>query len=131
MDVSLRKTAGIVTGSISGFYTRFSDFIAFTPTPLFIDDLQVFIYTPRNAEFYGGEGQVQFHFLPLTLASPGDQVASVDPKSVRSVIAKETPEPQKNPKDLYLQLRADYVHAEDTEMASPCRASLRCVTASR
>ena len=49
VDVSLRKTDGVVTGSISGFYNRYDGFIDFTPTGDFEDGLRVFVYTPKEA----------------------------------------------------------------------------------
>ena len=70
IDVSLRKTIGVVTGTISGFYNHYDGFIDFTPTGEVEDGLQVFVYTPKTAEFYGGEARVDFHFLPLTLTKP-------------------------------------------------------------
>ena len=118
IDVSLRKRAGIVTGSVSGFYTRFTDFIAFTPTAEFEDGLQVFDYTPENAEFYGGEAQVQLHLLPVTLARE-TSTAPEEAKSVKSIITGERAEPRKNPNDLFLEFRADYVHAEDLDRNQP------------
>ena len=120
LDIALRKQTGVVTGSVSAFYTNFSDFIAFTPTPDFEDGLRVFDYTPESAEFFGGEAQVQFHLLPLTLQSEAKETTpDDDPKSVRSVITREAPEPQKNPNDLFLDLRVDYVRATDTDMDEP------------
>ncbi len=119
VDVSLRKENGVVTGSLSGFYTRFSDFIDFTPTAEFENDLRVFVYTPKTAEFYGGEAQVQFHLLPLTLASDPQASAPNDPKSVKSMITGEPAETHKNPNDLFLDLRADYVHAQDLDQNEP------------
>ncbi|MDQ3082426.1 MAG: TonB-dependent receptor, partial [Gemmatimonadota bacterium] len=119
VDVTLRKTAGVVTGSVSGFYNRFTDFIAFTPLAEFEDGLRVFAYTPKTAEFFGGEAQVQFHLLPLTIAGEAETTVAEDPKSVRSVITREAPEPQKNPNDLFLDLRADYVRAEDVDTGEP------------
>src|SRR4030095_11717350 len=44
VDLNLRKTAGRVTGFISGFYTNYDGFIDFTPTGVFEEGLQVFIY---------------------------------------------------------------------------------------
>ena len=73
IDVSLRKTAGVVTGSISGFYNHYDGFIDFAPTGDVEDGLQVFVYTPKTAEFYGGEARADFHFLPLTLTRMRDQ----------------------------------------------------------
>ena len=58
VDLSLRRTAGRVTGFVSGFYTSYDGFIDFNPTGQFEDGLQVFIYTPKKATFYGGEGRV-------------------------------------------------------------------------
>lgn len=119
VDVSLRKTAGVVTGTISGFYNRYDGFIDFTPTGAFEDDLRVFVYTPKTAEFYGGEAKVDFHLLPLTLTEPQSEEAT-DSKSVRSVITKnENGEPRKNPNDLFLRLQADYVHAADLDTGEP------------
>ena len=70
VDLSLRRTAGRVTGFMSGFYTSYDGFIDFNPTGQFEDGLQVFIYTPKKATFYGGEGRVDFHLLPLELTRP-------------------------------------------------------------
>ncbi|MGI8821021.1 MAG: TonB-dependent receptor [Chthoniobacterales bacterium] len=119
IDLSLRKQTGVVTGSVSAFYNRFRDFIAFTPTADFVEDTRVFDYTPRNAQFYGGEAQVQFHLLPLTLAAADVPAAPPDSKSVRRLITGEKPEVQKNPHDLWLDLRGDYVRAEDTNTSEP------------
>jgi iron complex outermembrane recepter protein len=110
-DLSLRRTAGRVTGSISGYYTSYSGFIDFTPTGEFEDGLRVFIYTPKNATFYGGEGRVDFHLLPLEITRASEPS---DSKSVKNVIMGGEEAKQKNPNDLYLRLQADYVHAEDS-----------------
>jgi iron complex outermembrane recepter protein len=111
VDLSLRRTAGRVTGFISGFYTSYDGFIDFNPTGQFEEGLQVFVYTPKNATFYGGEGRVDFHLLPLELTRPSEVS---DPKSVKNVIMGGQETTQKNPNDLYLRLQADYVHAEDS-----------------
>ena len=111
VDLSLRRTAGRVTGFISGFYTSYDGFIDFNPTGQFEDGLQVFVYTPKNATFYGGEGRVDFHLLPLELTRPSE---TSDAKSVKNVIIGGQETTQKNPNDLYLRLQADYVHAEDS-----------------
>ena len=118
IDISFRKETGVVTGSVSAFYTRFSDFIAFTPTGGIEDGLRAFVYTAKSAQFYGGEAQVQFHLLPLTL-SPAAPTTAEDPKSIKSLITGETPEPEKNPHDLFLDLRGDYVRAEDLDLNEP------------
>ncbi len=116
VDVSLRKRAGHVTGTLSGFYNNFTDYIDFTPTGDFEDGLRVFVYTPKNAEFYGGEAQVDFHLLPLELTRIR---AAEDPKSIKSRITKNVAEPEKNPNDLFLRLQGDYVHAEDSNTGEP------------
>ncbi len=118
IDMSLRKKAGVVTGNISGFYTSFDGYIDFTPTGDFEDDLRVFIYTPKNARFFGGEGQVDFHLLPLSVTQIADTTVN-DPKSVKNVITGENPTSVSNPNDLYLRLQSDYVQAEDTDTGTP------------
>jgi iron complex outermembrane receptor protein len=119
IDVSLRKTTGFVTGTISGFYNRYDGFIDFAPTGAVEDGLQVFVYTPKTAEFYGGEAKADFHLLPLTITQMENQEAK-DAKSVKSVITgQNNPEPQKNPNDLFLRLQADYVHATDLDTGNP------------
>jgi iron complex outermembrane receptor protein len=110
-DLSLRRTAGRVTGFVSGFYTSYDGFIDFNPTGEVEDGLQVFIYTPKKATFYGGEGRVDFHLLPPELTR-ANEVS--DSKSVKNVITGGEATTQKNPNDLYLRLQADYVHAEDS-----------------
>ena len=111
VDLSLRRTAGRVTGFINGFYTSYDGFIDFNPTGQFEDGLQVFVYTPKNATFFGGEGRVDFHLLPLELTRSSE---TSDAKSVKNVIMGGQETTQKNPNDLYLRLQADYVHAEDS-----------------
>ncbi|MBV9128711.1 MAG: TonB-dependent receptor, partial [Verrucomicrobia bacterium] len=112
LDVSIRRRAGFVTGALSGFYNRFYDFIDFTPTDDVIDELQVFRYTAKNADFYGGEAFVDFHLLPASVSRP---IAPPDSKSVKAVVARQDSEMIRNPRDLYLELKADYVHAEDRD----------------
>jgi iron complex outermembrane recepter protein len=111
VDLSLRRTGGRVTGFISGFYTSYDGFIDFAPTGEIEDGLQVFIYTPKNATFYGGEGRVDFHLLPLEITRASEPP---DSKSVKNIITKGEATVEKNPNDLYLRLQADYVHAEDS-----------------
>jgi iron complex outermembrane recepter protein len=116
VDLSLRKTAGVITGFISGFYTSYDGFIDFTPTGDFEDDLRVFVYTPKKAEFFGGEARMDIHFLPLTLTKTSEVA---DSKSVKNVITKGEAITEKNPNDLYLRLQGDYVHAEDSDTGEP------------
>jgi iron complex outermembrane receptor protein len=111
VDLNLRKTAGRVTGFISGFYTNYDGFIDFAPTGEIEDNLQVFIYTPKKATFYGGEARADFHLLPLSIT----KISEIsDSKSVKNVITGGEQTVEKNPNDLFLRLQADYVHAEDS-----------------
>ncbi len=114
VDLSLRRTAGRVTGFLSGFYMSYDGFIDFTPTGVFDEGLQVFIYTPKQATFYGGEGRVDFHLLPLSITKISPATADSDSKSVKNVITGGEQIVEKNPNDLFLRLQADYVHAEDS-----------------
>jgi iron complex outermembrane receptor protein len=116
VDLSLRKTAGVVTGFLSGFYTSYDGFIDFTPTGEIEDGLQVFIYTPKKATFYGGEARADFHLLPLSITKVREQS---DSKSVKNVITGGEETAQTNPNDLYLRIQADYVHAEDDDTGEP------------
>ncbi|MEP6956423.1 MAG: TonB-dependent receptor [Chthoniobacterales bacterium] len=117
VELSLRKKTGVVTGFVSGFYNNFKDYIDFTSIGEIEEGLGVFLYTPKKAEFYGGEAQVNFHLLPLELTRIAD---SDDPKSVKSTVSKEVVTTrEKNPNDLFLRLQADYVHAEDTDTGEP------------
>ncbi|RYD41076.1 MAG: TonB-dependent receptor, partial [Verrucomicrobiaceae bacterium] len=98
LDLSLRKNAGRVTGSVSAFYYRFNDFISLQPTGNdFIEDGEAFpefAYQASGANFYGGEVETTFHLLePAT----GDG----DKKPVNQ--------------RLDLILRGDYVQAEDRD----------------
>ncbi|MDQ3198876.1 MAG: TonB-dependent receptor [Verrucomicrobiota bacterium] len=113
VDLSLRKKAGVVTGSISGYYNSFSDFIDFTSTADFEDGLRVFNYTPKDADFFGGEAQVDFHLLPLTITHMAERGAN-DPKAIKQLITGASSPGEANPNDLFLRLQADYVHAEDS-----------------
>jgi iron complex outermembrane receptor protein len=119
VDLSLRKTSGVVTGTLSTFYNRYDGFIAFTPTGEIEDRLPVFVYTAKGAEFYGGEVKADFHLLPLTVAASNNPEAK-DASSVKNIVTGEAnPEPQKNRNDLFFRLQADYVHATDLDTGEP------------
>jgi iron complex outermembrane receptor protein len=119
VDISLRKTAGRVTGTISGFYNRYDGFIDFAPTGDFEDGFRVFVYTPKTAEFYGGEAKSDFHLLPLAITQMENQEPK-DAKSVRNIVTgAKSSEAQQNPNDLFLRLQADYVHATDLDTGDP------------
>lgn len=116
VDLSLRKTAGVVTGTVSGFFNHYDDFIDFTATGDFEDGLRVFVYTPKKADFFGGEARADFHLLPLTITRIAEQS---DSKSVKNVISGDAATSQKNPNDLFLRIQGDYVHAEDADSGEP------------
>lgn len=110
LDLSLRKNTGRVTGSISGFYYRFTDFINAQPTGTVdpVDSLPIFVYQAIDADFWGGELETTFHLLqaveaPLVTDSKGLMATPVAASDQR----------------LDLILRADYVHAEDRRTNEP------------
>lgn len=106
LDLSLRKKSGRVTGSISGFYYHFNDFVSAQPTGAVdpVDLLPVFAYQAIGADFYGGEIETTFHLLaPVEAPAAGDTT---------------TPAPSRDQR-LDLILRADYVHAEDRKTGEP------------
>jgi iron complex outermembrane recepter protein len=93
LDLSLRKKNGFVTGSISGFYYHFNDFISLQRTGFdAAENLPIFSYQASGANFYGGEIETTFHLLDNAEA------------------AKQR---------LDLSLRADYVHAENSDRDEP------------
>jgi iron complex outermembrane recepter protein len=110
LDLSLRKRTGRVTGSISGFYYRFNDFISAQPTGAVDpeDALPVFAYESIGATFYGGEIETTFHLLEPVEAAP-----ATDAKSPVSDVKPASDH------RLDLILRADYVHAEDRDSGEP------------
>ncbi len=98
IDLALRKKTGRVTGAISGFYYRFTDFVNLSPTGGIDpnDGLPIFAYEASDATFYGGEIEATFHLL-----NPIDE-------NTRATDER-----------LDLILRADYVHAEDRSSDEP------------
>jgi iron complex outermembrane receptor protein len=108
VDLSLRKKAGRVTGSVSGFYYRFEDFISMQPTGAdFIDDGEAFpefAYEAGGADFYGAEFETVYHVL-----SP--QLPETDAKSPGDAGSGE--------QTLDLILRGDWVRAESRETGEP------------
>jgi iron complex outermembrane receptor protein len=109
LDLSVRKRTGRVTGSVSGFYYRFNDFISSQPTGAVdpADSLPIYAYQPIGANFFGGEIETTFHLLEPVEAPP-----VTDAKSAKQLV---TPDDQR----LDLILRADYVHAEDRNSGEP------------
>ena len=115
LDLSVRKQSGVVTGSVSGFYNHFFDFIDFTPTGEFEDGLRVFDYADKRADFYGGEALVDFHLLPREITIP----AQHDGKSVKDIVAPGGDVTAPNPNDFYFELKSDYVHAQNATDDQP------------
>jgi iron complex outermembrane receptor protein len=88
-DLSLRQTAGRVTGSITVFANRFDGFIFEQLTDEVEDDLQVIRFTQRDAEFVGGELHTDIELLHA------------------------------HPHHLSLELTADYVRAKLRDTGEP------------
>ena len=68
LDVSLRRRAGFVTGTVSVFANRFADYIFESALPAGAipvknnpDGLTPYRFIAKDAEFYGAEGEAQFH----------------------------------------------------------------------
>ncbi|MFM8408936.1 MAG: TonB-dependent receptor [Alphaproteobacteria bacterium] len=69
IDLSLRKTLGRVSGSLTGFYDRFDDFIALFPTGLVdpASDLPIYLYRAVPADLAGMEMEAA---VPLFESAP-------------------------------------------------------------
>lgn len=98
VDLSLRKRTGWVTGSLSGYYTRYDGFIGLLPTGGTVttadgDVFNAFTYRSIDAEFVGGELETQFHLL-------------------HPVEGTEADKPRTN---LHWEVRADAVRARNAE----------------
>ncbi len=103
LDLSFRKRLGRVTGAVSLFYNRFTDYIALTPNGAVEDGLPVFRYDSVDAGYYGGEAEVIFHLLdPVT---PETAVTSKDGKTAVTPISRP-------PQTLDLDFKADTVRTE-------------------
>lgn len=91
LDLTFRKRTGFVTGSIGGFYNRFRNFIALSPTGGIdpVNNLPIFTYGGVPAEFYGGEAEVLFHLV------------------------------ETQPRQFHLELRADWVEASNRGTGEP------------
>jgi iron complex outermembrane receptor protein len=91
LDLSLRRRAGFVTGSLTGFVNRFRNYIyeqelgaGAIPVANNPENLTVYQFVAKDALFYGGEAELTFHLL------------------------------ERNDHSLHLGLTSDYVHAEQT-----------------
>ena len=124
LDLTLRKSSGFVTGSVSAFYNRFNDYIGLFPTGgdfLFGEDgefeeLPVFAYEAVDADFMGGEVETTFHLLtpaeaPATAAGGQQSVdkpqAGKNPATATTMAAVPSGGPR-----LDLELKADYVYTK-------------------
>jgi iron complex outermembrane recepter protein len=112
-DLSFRKSAGRVTGAVSLFYNRFTDFITAEPTGEFgepeedgEEGLPIFAYRAADAHFLGGELEATVHITEHPVTEP----APAEPTS-----GKEAPGPTHNPHHLHLEFKADYVYAQNEQ----------------
>lgn len=117
-DLSLRKTTGRVTGSISVFYNRFSDFITASPTGEFSEPeeegeegLPIFAFDAADSYFVGGELAATIHFFEHPGQEPVAAATSTDIKGGKGVVTDTI----HNPHHLHLDLKADYVYAQNEE----------------
>lgn len=95
-DLNVRKRLGWVTGSVSGYYNRYSSFIGQFPTGIVHvvngESYNELLYQATNAEFIGSELEATFHLLhPITTDAAANQ------------------------NNLDLQFRADAVRARDKQ----------------
>ena len=63
VDLSLKKNTGRITGSIGGFYNRFSNYINLDPTGKMQDNLPSYTFNAIAADFVGFESQLAYHVL--------------------------------------------------------------------
>ena len=112
-DLSFRKTSGRVTGAISLFYNRFTDFITAEPTGEFSapegdDDegLPIFAYRSADAHFVGGELEALIHIIE----HPKEPTATEE-----SAGGKGPPATPHTPHQLHVEMKADYVYAQNRE----------------
>ena len=110
ISICARRLAALPASSV--VFTQVTTASLTSPQPARSKTIyRLFIYTPKNATFYGGEGRVDFHLLPLSITKISEPS---DSKSVKNVITGGEQIVGKNPNDLFLRLQADYVHAEDS-----------------
>lgn len=72
-DLTLKRKAGAVTGSVGGFFNHFQNYITLTPTGQTIDDLPVYEFVSTSADMRGFESQVAYHFREMK--SDGDALS--------------------------------------------------------
>lgn len=135
-DLSFRKTSGRITGSISLFYNRFSDFITAEPTGEFSEPeeegeegLPIFVFRAADAHFVGGELAATVHITEHPRDEPTTAAQTTDAKDAKGVLTETV----HNPHSLHLDLKADYVYAQNDETdrslprITPFRASAALV----
>ncbi|MFT3867724.1 MAG: TonB-dependent receptor [Nibricoccus sp.] len=95
-DLTLRRRASRVTGSVGLFMNKFTHYIFEQELPEDLkpatnnpDDLTPYQFVSTNALFYGGEAELEFHLI------------------------------DENERSLHLELSSDYVHAEQTATNQP------------
>ena len=62
-ELSLRGSVGMADISVAAFYTSFDDYIFLAETGEEEDDLPVFAFLQKDADYYGAEGQVVLNFV--------------------------------------------------------------------
>lgn len=84
-DLGLRKRTGWVTGSVSGYYNRYNDFIGLFGTGVMIDtdgdligDTPEFNYRAVQAQFIGAELETTFHLLHPVTTEPRQAATNLD-----------------------------------------------------
>jgi iron complex outermembrane receptor protein len=95
-DLNLRKRIGWVTGSVSGYYNRYNNFIGQFPTGVVHvvngESYNELLYQATNAEFIGSELEATVHLLhPITTDPPANQ------------------------NNIHWQMKADVVRARDSQ----------------
>lgn len=116
-DLSLRKTSGRITGAVTLFYNRFTDFITAEPTGDFSEaepgeeGLPIFAYRPVGADFIGGEAEALVHLIEHPLTEP-----AAEPVTGGKGVAADA---SHNPHRLHVELKADYVYAENRATGRP------------
>ena len=127
LDLTLRKSSGFVTGSVSVFYNRFNDYIGLLPTGesfLFgadgeFEELPVFAYEAVDADFMGGEVETTIHLLaPAVAPAAGKQ--SMSKQSAGKNPAAVDKAGSSGPR-LDLELKADCVYTKLRDGGSPLR----------
>jgi iron complex outermembrane receptor protein len=96
VDLSVRRRAGFVTGVLGGFMNRFQNYVFEQQLPAGAiplannpDGLTPFQFVAKDARFFGGEVELEFHLLEETT------------------------------RHLHLALKSDYVRAEQTDDHQP------------